>query len=225
MSGRPPGDPTRQLGEALIDRGDAGAALEAIGRGADLAAVEDLTGERVSPLTWAVGEGLGPEGSLRVVRALLAGGLGVAGERPEDGATSVHRAAQLGYDEVLAALLAADGRVALTAYDYLSRSPLIFAVQAGHLAAAQLLLDAGADPDGHDAARVGHPPLRWAVGERNEEMVRLLLRAGADPGLGGPLQGSALDQAAAWKHSRHPRLRGIYQALEAVARDPRRGAR
>ncbi len=69
---------TEQLREALLGGGDVDAALAAIAAGADLRRIEDPAGEVYTALTWAVGGALGPEGSLRLVRALIAAGMTVA---------------------------------------------------------------------------------------------------------------------------------------------------
>ena len=44
-----------------------------------------------------------------------------------------------------------------------------------------LLLDAGSDPDQRGIN--DYTPLHWAIGDRNEDAVRLLLERGADPSL------------------------------------------
>jgi ankyrin repeat protein len=57
-------------------------------------------------------------------------------------------------------------------------SPLLAAVDAGDLQKAAELLAEGADPN---AVSHSSTPLRWALREKNQEMVLLLLKHGADP--------------------------------------------
>jgi len=74
-------------------------------------------------------------------------------------------------------------------------TPLCEAAFAGHIEAAQLLLEASADKEKRDGR--GRTPLQWAAEAGQREMVKLLLQAGADkdkspglpvPGTGTPLQ-------------------------------------
>ena len=58
-------------------------------------------------------------------------------------------------------------------------TPLFYAVKAKNNHIADILLDAGANPDIRD--RSGASPLYYAVNTRNVEIVKLLLAAGADP--------------------------------------------
>ena len=219
MTGTVPLDPTQRLADALLGDANVEEVLEAIRCGADVHRFDGPEGD-AAPLSWAVNDRLGPDGSLQIVQTLLAAGALVSEERPPDGVTSVHRAAELGYVNVIHTLLAADGKVALNSFDYISRTPLICAAHRGQLAAAQLLIEAGSELNAHDERRIGNPALRWAVEAKNEAMVRLLLKAGADPLIPGWMQLSALDEAASWKESRKPHLRKIHDLLESVARNP-----
>jgi hypothetical protein len=214
-------DAHQQLEDALLGPGDLASALDAIRRGADVRApFFDGSGVGSAPLTWAVSKSLGPEGSVRCVQAMLAAGATVASEPWEQWGTSVHRAAEYGYVEALRLLLGADGKGALGRFDELSRTPLIRAVVGGSVAAAEMLIAAGADVNASDEPRIGNPPIRWATEEHNEEMVTLLLRAGADPTKPGWMQHSALDVARGWKASRKPELVHIFELLDLVARRP-----
>ena len=211
-------DPTQQLEDALFEASDLARALDAVSRGADVGA-QFVDGS--VPLTRSVLEVFGSEGSARCVRALLDKGARVADETSETWGTSVHHAAELGYVDALAALLAADGKAALQRFDELSRSPLICAVTGKRIEAAQLLLDAGADINASDEPRIGNPPVRWAAENGDEAMVRFLLHAGANPLKPGWMQASALDIAKPWKEStRHPELKRIFEMLDLVARKP-----
>lgn len=211
-------DPSQRLEDALLGPGDLASALDAIRAGADvLAPFSDGS----VPLTWAVSRSLGPEGSARCARALLDAGATVTAEPWETWGTSVHRAAELGFVNVLGILLKSDGKVALDRFDELSRTPLICAIVARSVEAAQLLIDAGADVNATDEPRIGNPPIRWATENRDEAMVRFLLHAGADPLKPGWMQLSALDAARPWKDSRrHPELARIFELLDRVARRP-----
>jgi|GEM_PF-4139791 len=123
----------------------------------------------------------GPERALACVRCLLRLGARVSEERPKGGlGTSVHQTAANGYKEALKELLAADGRVALEVFDEIGRTPLICAVQDGHLDEASLCLEAGADVNANDVEMIGNTALATAVQGRNLPMVELLLKHEAD---------------------------------------------
>lgn len=214
-------DATEQLRDALLGTGDVDAALAAIAAGADLRRIQDPAGRIYTALTWAVSSALGAEGSLRLVRALIAAGMTVAEEHPSDGLTSLHRAAEEGFVQVIEALLGAGGRGALGSFDFINRTPLICAVHKGHLEAAQVLIDAGSDVNAHDELRIGDPALRWAINEKNVEMIELLLRAGADPTVPGWMQITAVHDASNWRDSRKPHLRQIADLIDAAVKNPR----
>lgn len=59
-----------------------------------------------------------------------------------------------------------------------SSTPLACAARRGHSGVAQLLVDAGADPNAHGGA--GDLPVMWAVCCANVEVLAVLLAAGAD---------------------------------------------
>ena len=175
-------------------------------------------------LTLATGIELGPKRAEACVRCLLRLGARVSEEQPQGGlGTSVHLAAAHGYTGALKELLSADGKVSLNAFDDLSRTPLICAVQKGHIAEASMLLEASADVDAHDDRRIGNTALNEAVQSGNEAMVRLLLKYGADPTVPGWMQLSALDRARDWAAADSaPELLQIYELLEQKAGSSRK---
>jgi ankyrin repeat protein len=70
-------------------------------------------------------------------------------------------------------------------FDDLARTPLHYAVQAGHYKAAQWLLDNKAGVNANDEKKIGETPLCFAVQGDYPEMVELLLQQGADPDITG----------------------------------------
>jgi N-acyl-D-amino-acid deacylase len=98
------------------------------------------------------------------------------------------------------------------------------AASRGDAKSAQLLLDAGADPNVRDVA-LGRTPLHWAAQAGSAEVVALLLERGADPNVRESLSGmTALMEAAASERARED----VVQTLLAAGADPkasdRRGA-
>jgi ankyrin repeat protein len=199
---------TDRLVDALSNE-DYELAQQLLEEGADVNAPdEDFA---YTPLRWAV---MGNDtAAARRARWLLKVGAQVARECPRDGYTSVHVAAEEGSIATLRLLLEADGTSALKKFDEVSRTPLICAVHKGHLEAARLLIDAGSDVDANDESSAGDSALRWAINERNIEMVDLLLAAGACPTLPGWMQMTALDHAKAWRDAPDEKLRDAYARL------------
>jgi ankyrin repeat protein len=100
-----------------------------------------------------------------------------------------------------------------------SRTPLICAVDNGHLVEASLLLDAGADVDANDSEKIGNTALIHAVQNKDLPMMQLLLRHGADPTIPGWMQMSALDWARDWAAGAPaPELRQIFELLNEEAK-------
>lgn len=77
----------------------------------------------------------------------------------------------------------------------LTWTPLHYAANEGHCEAAQLLIDAGADPNLFDEDLLGYTAIELAASNNHLEMVKLLLANGADPTLQVGLNSSALDVA------------------------------
>jgi len=128
------------------------------------------------------------------VRLLLQAGAMVANEERYN-STSVHEAVQNNDRPILELLLKADGSVALNWFDYLDRTPLMWAVAENNQEMVGLLLQAGSDVNAHNEVRIGDTALRMAAGRGDSEMVKLLLNAGADPLIPGWMGLSAWDKA------------------------------
>jgi uncharacterized protein len=90
------------------------------------------------------------------------------------GYTPLHWAALAGYTEVLRLMT---HRVDVNVQSRAGLTALLQASAAGHVAAAQMLLEAGADPN--IATAEGWTPLHKAVANRHPNVVQLLLAAGA----------------------------------------------
>ena len=152
------------------------------------------TGTGETALTWAADPEYGPDGTSVRVRRLIQLGARVSEEDPKAGlGTSVHLAARSGHFETLSLLLASDGSAALAKFDDMGRTPLICAVLGGDIGVVRLLLDAGSPVDARDEARLEDTALKYAVRERNQDIIKLLLERGADPSVRGWMQTSALD--------------------------------
>ena len=87
----------------------------------------------------------------------------------------------------------------LNAFDDLSFTPLHYAAREQHLQIIRLLLQAGANVNARDEARIGNTPLGDIAGNCPLAVARLLLAAGADPTIRGWMQLNALDRAKARK--------------------------
>jgi len=148
-------------------------------------------------LTWC--------GNAALTAALLDAG---ASSRREQGKrvefSSLHNAAIDGDVARLRLLLErGDAECLLNTFDaHLARTPLQWAADEGHREAAQLLLEAGADPN--SVEDLHFTAISLAAEREDLEMVKLLLAGGADPTLDGHWQQSALDVAR--QHAGNPEL-------------------
>lgn len=118
--------------------------------------------------------------------------------------SSLHNAAGDGDTARLKLLLErGDAGCLLNKFDAdLARTPLHWAASEGHCEAAQLLLDAGADPNLVEEACF--TAIRLAADREDLDMVKLLLAGGADPTLYSGMIQSALDVAR--QHAGNPEL-------------------
>jgi len=105
----------------------------------------------------------------------------------------LHYAAAQGDTAAVRALLA-EGHDP-NAFDDLSFTPLHHAADKAHLEIIQLLLQAGADINSHDEARIGDTPLGHVAGKCSLAVAQSLVAAGADPKIRGWMQLCALDRA------------------------------
>jgi ankyrin repeat protein len=71
------------------------------------------------------------------------------------------------------------------AFDDLAKTPLQYAAEQEQIEVMNLLIEAGADVNAHDEARIGNTPLREVAGQCSYEAAKLLIDAGADPTIPG----------------------------------------
>ncbi|KAJ7593584.1 hypothetical protein C8J56DRAFT_1160444 [Mycena floridula] len=104
-----------------------------------------------------------------------------------------HILARFGLDKVLEQLLSQDPTHA-TSIDTKSYTPLIYAVQYGHIDIANLLLERNVDPNVCDNNK--RTPLSHAAQRRHIDIVKLLLEKNADPNICDKDQYTPLSYAA-----------------------------
>ena len=126
--------------------------------------------------------------------------------RDRQGRLRLHQAAAFGDAEEVARLVSEGEDVA--AVDNALFTPLHLACQQGHLAAARVLVAAGAPVDPRDS--YGDTPLWRAVFAfqgGDPELIRLLLDAGADPDAKNNTDRSPRDMALTFDR---PGIRGVF---------------
>jgi ankyrin repeat protein len=166
-----------------------------------------------TPLYWAA-----QSGRIELVELLLAGGASVAEETDHE-RTSLHVAAEMGFLNVLQLVLDADGKGAINRFDYISRTPLMCAIEARQFATAQLLISAGANVNAHDEETIGNTALHYAALEGDSEAVELLLKAGADPRIPGWMGITPMGEAEGRDDEKGRRILTLLK--EATTRRPR----
>ena len=196
------------LSEAIAEK-DADLVREALAQGADPNHPGQDLQFPVLPLHWAVFSG-----SLEIARLLLDAGARVAAEANTDD-SSLHAAVEDANLPSVNLLLDYDGAAALDWFDYISRTPLMIAVEMENIPIARRLIEAGADVNAHDEPRIGDTALHTAARNGTLEMVELLVSAGADPTIRGWMWITPLDNARGRKRGDGPR---IYELLEQAAR-------
>jgi uncharacterized protein len=196
---------------AAAQAGDLSKASAALAAGAN---VNAATPHGVTPLLEASGQG-----HLELVRHLIDRGAEIDYAGMPEG-SPLMLAAFMGHVEVLRLLLAAGADVDL-AMPAGGETALHMGAVANRAAAAQALLDAGADPNRHANSGVGtsmfdgnvklwgETPLHYAAAYSDEELIQALLRAGADRESPNAHGETPLDYA-----DRHRRPRGIRNLLK-----------
>ena len=99
-------------------------------------------------------------------------------EFTSDGWTPLHLAAFFGHDRTVELLLEHDADVTARSRNSNGNSPLHAALAGNHTFIAGLLIGAGADVNGADAA--GHRPLHIAAANNNVDTMQALIAQGAD---------------------------------------------
>ena len=192
------------LREAVAEK-DVDLVRQALAEGADPNFAEASDGSSQSfadttPLFWAVSGG-----TESIVRLLLEAGAKVAAEEHSE-ESSLHAAAEDANLPMVNLLLQHDGAAALNWFDYVDRTPLMIAVQMGHMPIARRLIEAGADVNAHNEPRIGGTALHQAAASGTLEMVTLLLNAGASPKIEGGMRLRPLDKARGRKRGDGPRI-------------------
>ncbi len=197
------------LSEAIAAK-DIDLVREALAQGADPNHSDKHWSDPLSshtPLYWAVFGG-----SLEIARLLLDAGARVAAEA--NGDSSLHAAVEDANLPSVNLLLEHDGAAALNWFDYISRTPLMIAVEMENIPITRRLIEAGADVNAYDEARIGDTALHTAARNGTWEMVELLVSAGANPTIPGWMRLSPLHNAKGRKRGDGPR---IYDLLEQAA--------
>ncbi|GJN17287.1 hypothetical protein PR202_gb04342 [Eleusine coracana subsp. coracana] len=161
----------------LVDMGADTAATDARGRTPVDVAREKGYEEVVDVLErWELVMTAARRGDVQSLEPLLSKRAGVRG-RDQYGLTALHVAAIKGHCDVLAVLVGS-GCMDLECEDVEGHRPLHLAVEGGHVAAVELLLDAGADVNAR--TRRGATPLQVAEVMGHDAIAHLLCSRGAE---------------------------------------------
>ena len=172
----------------------------------------------ITPLTLA----LLIKGSARRAEAIKAGQQCIDLLVSRGAKLDVFSAAALGRIDDLKAILAGDAKAATTTAAMVKLSPLAMAAFLGQLRAAEMLLKAGADPNGNPQAHGIGTPLLAAAGRGHSDIVKLLLAHKADP-MAVDADGGIPILAAAWGGSTET-IKALLDAgvpIDAAGRDGR----
>ena len=131
-----------------------------------------------------------------VVSQLLASGASPHTVNRSEHNTPRHKAAAGGHQATVSVLM--DHGVDISVYNNLSLTPLSYAAEHGDVSIVNLLLKAGADPDGGSRAN-GETPLARAAAKSNDATVTTLLAHGAI--VNAAIGESPLSRAAAGGHA------------------------
>lgn len=137
--------------------------------------VNSKDSQKKTPLRWAA-----ENGHVDVVKKLYENKRVDSNARDIYGLSALARAAQVGSESIVEALLCPDSGVDILIADDMGRTALWWALRGGHLTTAEILLrhttfDAGLRDD------TGRTPLWWAAHDGHEPIAGFLLNKGADP--------------------------------------------
>ncbi len=132
----------------------------------------------------------------RTTETLVRAGASVSQEKPSDGCTSLHAAAERGDLQSIRILIETKGGLeGLSSFDHLGYTPLHHAAASGNLDIVRYILSFGIPPDINTPNSIAPSPLSLATERGDLELVSLLVSAGANPSLELGMNPSPLDQA------------------------------
>jgi ankyrin repeat protein len=99
-------------------------------------------------------------------------------------------------------------------FDEISKTPLHYAAESGHLDIMRVRVEAGADVNAHEEACIGNTPLRDVADECSLAVATFVVDSGADPRIPGWMQLTALHKADKRTDQEGQR---VYALLKSVA--------